>query len=143
MEKQCYSAGAEQKDRIKSTIAEFLLGIEDIAFSYIFGSFMEDIAFHDIDLGIYFVGEDHLQMAETAIGLAVTLTRQTAYPVDVRVLNKAPVSFIYNVLRGELISEQNEDIRCEVMENTVRTYLDMKPILDIGTKEAFSHGSQS
>lgn len=116
---------------------------EDIDFSYIFGSFIDgDIPFHDIDLGVFFAGKNRPQMSAAAVDLAITLSRQTACPVDVRVLNDAPVSFVYNVLRGELIYEKNEDIRCKLMENTVRDYLDMKPVLYQATKEAFAHESQ-
>jgi hypothetical protein len=77
-------------------------------------------------------------MSEDANNLATILSRKTGYPVDVRVLNNAPVSFVYNVLKGKLIFEKNEDVRCQVMENTIRSYLDMKPILYLATKEAFS-----
>lgn len=141
MEEKYYSANVEQKKRTKKAIAQAIEGINSIAFVYIFGSFIEEMPFHDIDLGVYFIGEDQLQMADSALEVAVKLSRETGYPVDVRVLNGAPVSFIYNVLRGELISENNADMRCEVMENTVRKYLDMKPLLDIATKEAFSYES--
>lgn len=117
---------------------------EDIHFAYIFGSFIDDdMPFRDIDLGVFFAGKNRLQMSEAAVDLATILSRKTACPVDVRVLNFAPVAFVYNVLRGELIYEKNADIRCQVMENTVRAYLDMKPILYLATKEAFAHESQS
>lgn len=139
MELKYYTANAVRKDQIISTIANILMQAEGIHFAYIFGSFMDDdIPFHDIDLGVFFVGNSRLQMSEDANNLATILSRKTGYPVDVRVLNNAPVSFVYNVLKGKLISERNEDIRCQVMENTVRSYLDMKPILYLATKEAFS-----
>jgi hypothetical protein len=66
------------------------------------------------------------------------LSRQLAVSVDLRVLNNAPVSFIYHVMKGELILENNEEIRSQLMEQTVRQYLDMKPILYKAMKEAFS-----
>jgi predicted nucleotidyltransferase len=139
MELKYYTANAVRKDQIMSAIAEVLIQAEGIDFSYIFGSFIDvDIPFHDIDLGVFFVGNNRLQMSEDANNLATILSRKTGYPVDVRVLNNAPVSFVYNVLKGKLIYEKNEDIRCQVMENTVRSYLDMKPILYLATKEAFS-----
>lgn len=144
MDKKYYTASIEQKDRIKHRLAELLMHARDIHFAYLFGSFIEKgLPFGDIDLGVYFAGKNRLQIAEAAIDLAVSLTRETGYPVDVRLLNNAPVSFVYNVLRGELINENNEDFRCQVAENTIRNYLDIKPILDIATKEAFSHEPQS
>ncbi len=139
IKRKYYKANADKKDQIASAMSEILMKTENIHFSYIFGSFIDiDIPFHDIDLGIYYAGNNRLQMFEDANNLATVLIRKTGYPVDVRVLNDAPVSFLYNVLKGKLICEKNEDIRCQVMENTVRSYLDMKPILSQATKEAFS-----
>ena len=143
MERKRYSATAEQKNGIKSAIAEILVKAEDIHSAYIFGSFIDDdMPFRDIDLGVFFAGNNRLQISEAAVGSATILSRKTACPVDVRVLNYAPVAFVYNVLRGELIYEKNADTRCQVMEKTVRDYLDIKPILCQATKEAFAHESQ-
>jgi predicted nucleotidyltransferase len=97
-----------------------------------------ELPFRDIDLGVFYAGEDRVQMIEAADTLAIVLTRLTGYPVDVRVLNSAPASFVYHVIREELIYERNEDLRCQVVENTIRTYLDIEPILRRATKEAFS-----
>lgn len=143
MKKKHYSVSDEEKSRIKSEISALLTKVDNIQFSYVFGSFMdEDMPFHDIDLGVFFAGRNKLQMSETAIDLAVILSRETSFPVDVRVLNYAPVSFVYTVMRGELIYERNADVRCRIMEYTVRNYLDIKPILHQATKEAFSHEPQ-
>jgi hypothetical protein len=57
--------------------------------------------------------------------------------VDVRVLNFAPVPFVYQVIRGMLIFDRNEDLRVHVVEETVRKYLDLKPMIHKGIKEAF------
>jgi len=57
--------------------------------------------------------------------------------VDIRVLNFAPVSFLYEVIRGNLIFERNEEIRIRVVEQTIQRYLDLKPMILRGIKEAF------
>ena len=55
MERKRYSATAEQKNGIKSAIAEILVKAEDIHSAYIFGSFIDDdMPFRDIDLGVFF-----------------------------------------------------------------------------------------
>jgi hypothetical protein len=143
MDKKRYSATVEEKSRIKSEITAILTKVDDIQFSYVYGSFLdENMPFHDIDLGVFFAGKNKLQMSEIAIDLAIILSKKASFPVDVRVLNHAPVSFVYNAMRGELIYERNADVRCRIMEYTVRNYLDMKPILYQATKEAFSHEPQ-
>jgi uncharacterized protein len=139
MEDKLYTISAHLKDRIRTVISDTVQKDENISFAYIFGSFTDmSLPFHDIDLGVFFAGKNLPEMSQTAIALAVDLSKKTAFPVDVRVLNNAPVSFVYNVLKGELICERNGDIRCKVMENTVRSYLDMQPILYRAMKEAFS-----
>lgn len=144
MDRKNYTAGVDRKNLLERRIAEILAKTENIHFAYIFGSFTdEDMPFHDIDLGVFYAGKNQLRMSEAAIELAATLSRTAGCPVDVRVLNHAPVSFIYNVFKGKLIHENDEDIRCRIMESTVRQYLDMKPILHLATKEAFSNESQS
>ena len=72
------------------------------------------------------------------IELSVELTSQINVPVDVRTINEAPSTFIYKVLRGELINNTNDDLRCRVTERTLREYFDLKPILYQAMKEAYS-----
>ncbi len=144
MEKTLHTVNVEQKIQIGITIAGVLEQDKSILFAYLFGSFTDELLpFHDIDLGIYFVGNNRLWMSREALELAIILEKKLVFPVDVRVVNNAPVAFLYNVMQGKLIYEKDENIRCQVMENTVRQYLDMKPILYSATKEAFSHESQS
>jgi hypothetical protein len=58
-------------------------------------------------------------------------------PVDVRVMNFAPVAFRFHVIRGRLIVDKDEDARCALMEDATRRYLDMKPLLHRAIKEAY------
>ena len=144
MKGKLYTVHAEERIRIGIAISDALKQHGGISFAYLFGSFIDgQLPFHDIDLGVYFTPDkNRLEMAETALGLAAILSDELAFPVDVRVLNHAPVAFVYNVMRGRLIYEADENVRCRVMEDTVRNYLDMKPILYRAAKEAFSsHGS--
>jgi uncharacterized protein len=60
------------------------------------------------------------------------------FPIDVRILNDAPVSFLYHVLIGRPIHIQDEDVLTNLMEQTVRQYLDMAPLLRQSTREAFA-----
>ena len=60
------------------------------------------------------------------------------YPVDIRILNFAPVPFRFQVIRGKLIYVRDEEVHSEFIEDTMRIYLDIKPILYRATKEAFA-----
>jgi uncharacterized protein len=139
MERRFYTASGELKDQIRGIISAAMQKDESIFFAYLYGSFLdENLPFHGIDLGVFFAEKNHLEMSQTAIAFAIDLSKITDFPIDVRVLNNAPVSFVYHVMKGEMICEKNQDIRCKVMENTVRYYLDIQPILYRATKEAFS-----
>lgn len=139
MQRKAYSINTNQKKQIKKVIAETLNSAKGIDFAYVFGSFNdENLPFHDIDLGIFFNIKDPVEMREAANDLAIVLLKQVTFPVDVRPLNNAPVTFLYHVMKGELILEKNEEIRCRVMERTVREYLDLQPILNLAMKEAFA-----
>ena len=144
MKGKLYTVHTEERIRIGVAISDALKQHGGVSFAYLFGSFIDrELPFHAIDLGIYFtLGKNRFEMSETALDLAVALSNTLAFPVDVRVLNHATVAFVYNVMRGQLIYEANENVRCRVMEDNVRNYLDMKPILCRAAKEAFSsHGS--
>ncbi len=139
MDRKLHTADIRRKEQIKNTLAAVLQQDARISFAYLHGSFTEtDLPFHDIDLGVFFSDDNRPAMSQAAIALAVDLGKATGFPVDVRVLNGAPVSFLYNVIKGELICDTDEDIRCAMMEKTIREYLDIQPILYRATKEAFS-----
>ena len=136
--KKPYKIEEERKATIKHEISDILRQDDSICFAYIYGSFTDiNVPFHDIDLGVFLRGRNHLEMTKIAVDLAVKLSKKTTFSVDVRVLNAAPVTFVFNVIKGEIICENDEQIRCTVVENTLRHYFDIRPILAQATKEAF------
>jgi predicted nucleotidyltransferase len=109
-----------------------------ISFAYLYGSFGEPQAFHDIDVGVYLEDMQSDQFSVIALELSQRLSDTARMPVDVRVLNVAPVSFVYHVLRGNLLFSPNEAVLAEIMERTVARYLDIAPLLRRGALEAFA-----
>ncbi len=59
-------------------------------------------------------------------------------PVDVRVLNNAPLGFRYSVFRGHLLMSRDEDLRAREVVWTVTRYLDAKPPIRAALKEAMT-----
>lgn len=117
--------------RLTSAVAED----GDLIFAYLFGSFVAPLPFHDIDVGVYLRdGGD----GSRALALGRTLSERVAMPVDVRVLNTAPVSFLYHVLRGSRLFCRDDSVLAEVMERTIAGYLDAEPLLRQATREAFA-----
>lgn len=137
IKQKAFLLNQNQKERLMGQIKDSLREYPEIAFAYLYGSFAENLPFHDIDVGIYLTGVGQGESTPYSLALSQTLSREVKVPVDVRVLNFAPVSFVYQVIRGILISDRNEELRAHVVEETVRKYLDLKPILLKGIKEAF------
>lgn len=133
-----YTLDAKQRAALLDQIRAESAHDPELLFAYVYGSFVESEVVHDIDIGVY-VRSDKLENATTiALDLAQRLTARLRLPVDIRVLNRAPVSFLYHVLRGRLIISRDEKLLTEIIEDTVRRYLDIAPILRHSAKEAFA-----
>jgi len=69
------------------------------------------------------------------LGCAFVGARAT--PVDVRALNTAPPTFRFHAVRGQLLTARDEVLLSDVLEDTMRRYFDVAPVLLQATREAF------
>lgn len=109
-----------------------------VAFAYLHGSLLDSEAVHDVDVGLYLRESDAERGSAVASGLSARLTAAAGLPVDVRVLNEAPLAFVYHVLRGRLLICRDEGLLTSKLEDVARRYLDLAPLLHQGTKDAFA-----
>jgi len=130
-----YRLDEEARARLREQLTRELAIHADVAFAYLYGSFVESDVFHDVDVGVYFSPPPTGALASA---LAQSLGDRAKFPVDVRPLNGAPVSFVYHVLRGQLLLSRDDALLAEVMERAVHQYLDIAPLLRHSTKEAFA-----
>jgi predicted nucleotidyltransferase len=108
-----------------------------IAFAYLFGSALDTETVHDVDVGVLFA--DSLPEAGRLAGeLAERLGKAIGLPIDVRVLNHAPISFLYHVFRGRLLLCRDEALLTCLLEDVASRYLDLEPLLRQATKDAFA-----
>lgn len=140
MKEKLFRCTAEWREKILMALREALEARQEVVFAYVYGSFLEDRPFHDIDIGVYFQ-EYIAQVAKLSIDLAFELEDALMrslcrFPVDVRVLNGAPVSFCYHVLRGRLLFCRDEEMRVRWAERIISRYLDLKPLRYRALKEA-------
>ncbi|MEW6218602.1 MAG: nucleotidyltransferase domain-containing protein [Thermodesulfobacteriota bacterium] len=133
---KAYRATREEKTRIRAALAAALEARPEIRFAWLHGSFLGDLAFHDIDVAVITAGRPDNPLLQAA-QLAGALGELAAYPVDVRIVNEAPVSFLFSVIRGEILVDRDPEERCRFAEEVARRYLDIKPILVQATREAF------
>ena len=137
-----FQPSVTEREQILEAIRQSLEARPEVLFAYAHGSFLEDLPVHDLDLAIYLEpirGENAtLVSMELAADLERAIRPALRLPVDVRLLNQAPIGFRYHAFRGRLLSSRDEAIRCAVIERTIALYLDLKPILEQALKDAMS-----
>ena len=138
MNHRLYRLTDQDRQRITDLLAAKLMAEPTVAFAYVFGSFLEMNPVHDVDVGIYLHPFDTKRETESVASLTRRLTDATGLPVDVRILNQAPMTFLYHVVRGHLLVSKNDDLLTSTLENVSRRYLDIAPFLLQATKEAFA-----
>ncbi|MFQ6052098.1 MAG: nucleotidyltransferase domain-containing protein [Candidatus Hydrothermarchaeota archaeon] len=116
--------------KIKNSLRDLIEKRDEIIFAYIHGSFLEDYGFRDIDIAV-FVDEEKVKKEnclDYEIDLSIILEKSIRFPVDVKVLNYAPLGLKYEITKGEVILSRDEERRFNFIEEVWRDYLDFKPL---------------
>lgn len=140
MEEKQYEIDMQGKEDIFSQIEHYLEKRPDLLFAYIHGSFMSQEKFRDIDVAIYLKSKP-TELLQVELDMEAALYKMINYPVDVRILNNAPLSFRYNVIKdGRRLAVINDDARCDFEETTVSNYFDFAPYRKMYLQEALNRG---
>lgn len=117
----------ENRFRVANLLKENI-SKEPILFAYLFGSFVTNQKFNDIDVAVFVdvnkISEKSLFKYEVALEqrLADILNE---YAIDVRVLNNAPISFKYQVIKNSSpIYVYDEDAMVDFEVLTYSMYFD-------------------
>jgi len=114
----------QAKEEIVDAISTFLQQHGEIYAAYLFGSFITKKLFADIDLGVLLRREPE-DILEYEIELESKLEKLERFRLDVRVLNRAPISFAQNVIRhGRLIIDKEPNIRSDFESYVLKKYFD-------------------
>jgi hypothetical protein len=116
------------KKRLLIEIANRLIEFCDgLVAGYVHGSFLKAEAFSDLDVGIL-LREKPDRPLILEIDLEVALEKTASCPVDVRVLNGAPLSFCQGVIRtGEVIVDLDPNGRADFEGWVLKKYFDFAP----------------
>jgi len=99
---------------IISKATNYIISMDIIIFAYIFGSFARGEVFSDIDIGIYLKSDVDRSPLEIEFEMEDKVEALSGYAVDVRVLNKAPTTFVFQVIKdGILIKDTDPDVRSD------------------------------
>lgn len=145
MKAKKYLLSDEQKEKTVESIKNTLNVLPEIVFAYIHGSFINTKGFGDIDIAVYLKEEtlrERSFIINYEIDLEMKLEETLKYPVDVRVLNYAPLSFQYQVIKGgELVFEKDGDSRVDFQTKTLDFYFDFAPFRKRYLKEVLGLGN--
>ncbi len=105
------------------------------------GSFIKEGRFRDIDLAI-FLKEIPVSSLKYELEMEIRLSGIAGrLPVDIRILNGAPLSFRYRVIKeGKPLIVRDNAKMADFIEATVTQYLDFSPHLENYLKETIGLG---
>ncbi len=136
--KQSYSLNQNTRQSLFGRLAGELVKAPEIVFAYVYGSVLDSELIHDVDVGLYLDDLELPRRSEVLGALGDRLSVAIELPVDMRILNAAPVSFLFHVFRGHLLFSRDEELLTNLLEEVPRQYLDIAPLLRQAAKEAFS-----
>jgi predicted nucleotidyltransferase len=119
---------------IVDLLRDYLGGRPDqLVAAYLFGSQARGTAgpHSDIDLGLLMRASPPRTLLGQPFALAEDLTALTNHPVEIVVLNDAPVDLVHRVLRdGVLVIDRDPSARIRFEVASRNAYFDLKPFLD-------------
>jgi predicted nucleotidyltransferase len=104
-----------------------------IAAAYLFGSVARGTATatSDIDVAVLFTAEPSGTLAGLHLDLEAEIERAVGTPVQLVVLNRAPVDLVHRVLRdGMLVLDRDPSRRIRFEVRARNAYFDLKPHVD-------------
>jgi len=131
-----YCMDKSRRKNVLENIKSVLTKKKEIIMAYLHGSFLDD-DFRDVDLALYLdnIGNKK-EVLEYELGLERELECLIGLPFDVRIINNAPVTFRFNVIKnGVLLLEKDENIRSEFEFITITEYHDFNYIREMYLRE--------
>jgi predicted nucleotidyltransferase len=120
----------QDMNTLRDILTAHLQDRPEILFAILYGSANEGDRFRDLDVALW-VDRAVVPVAGElayAFTLADVLEASTGYPVDVRVINDAPLPFRYNVSRGQKLVARDEEAYYTFLERTRMAWWDFEPV---------------
>ena len=146
MEIVSHNLNSEHKEAFLKALAAGLGDRPEILFAYAHGSFLGEGRFRDLDVAIYIRREflpKKSALYETELAGELQKALKSLFPLDIRILNTARLSFQFKAIRGRLLIDRDPEARIAFITKTLSLYLDIEPILRHYTKEVFGVESRS
>jgi predicted nucleotidyltransferase len=123
------SVSKKERARIAKFLGQLLKEEEGIFFAYLHGSFAEGRPFRDIDVAV-FVDEKAIPKTgalDFEMSTSRKLEKEVKLPIDLKVINYAPLGFRYYSTTGPFIMCKEDDLRVDFLTRVRSLYFDFKP----------------
>jgi predicted nucleotidyltransferase len=142
----------KEREEILQKIKHHLLQHQEILFAYLLGTFLHQDDFKDIDIVLFLdetaIKTNHIDTFDYEINMSLLLEKEIQpgqafkryVPMDVKVVNDAPLGFKYSVSRGVLLFSRDEDAREDFLCSTWREYFDHQIKSEIYLKGVLNAG---
>ena len=124
------------RETIRAGLRELLAEHADIDFAYLFGSFITEAPYHDVDVAVYLQpAPDRSRVFDLEMELSVELTLALHVTVDVHVLNHAPRGFQHAVLQGQPLLVRDEARQTDFIEEVSTDVMEFAYLADLYLRE--------
>lgn len=126
------------REPLIARLAAHVASQPEIVFAVLHGSFAHGEPYHDIDVAVWL---DPARVKETdwqryALDAATGLTVTVRVPIDIQVLNGAPLAFRHHALKGIPLLVRDQDLFDDVRARTWDDYFDFLPFARQYLREA-------
>jgi predicted nucleotidyltransferase len=118
----------EERKEIKEVLSNCLEKEEPILFAYLHGSFAEERAFRDIDIAVFVDGSriPKEKALDFEMSISLRLEKIIKMPIDVKIINYAPLAFQFYSTAGRLLICNEDDLRVDFLTTMRSIYFDFK-----------------
>lgn len=130
-----WSLAEEERSKVLEKVKMMLEKDDEIVFAIVHGSFIQKRDFRDIDIALWIKNPE--KALQYTISLPNDIEAEIKFPVDVQVLNEAPLPFKHHVLtEGKTLFSKDEKLRTRLADETIRQYFDLKLLTKYSTKKS-------
>ena len=120
---------ARQRRKLRQRIVTVLQEDPQVLLAYLHGSFSREEPFRDVDIALWLQSDDPKTAYHYSVQVAITLSTTLGLPVDIQVLNQAPLPFQYFVLSyGIQLLPRNQVLHYRLLDLLTRQYLDFQTL---------------
>lgn len=134
--KKIHHLEKSKRDQVIGEITALLSTEKKVVFAYLHGSFKQGLSFRDIDLAVFTTDNLPKKHLDYELMLEEKIEHKIKLPIDLKVLNNAPPTFCYMVIKkGQVLLVRDDSKRVDFEVSTLKQYFDILPFRQRYLKE--------